>query len=99
MAENQKREITKEELQNNLQAAINQLRVLDQRNKEMANENQIYKMTDFYQRAGWLWTILKEGESVKLPEEFINRKRDEFVEMFTLIMPEEGGTDLDVDKN
>ncbi|MBQ9254856.1 MAG: hypothetical protein IJ180_11345 [Bacteroidales bacterium] len=83
--ENQvKTEMNAEELQNNLQAAINQLRVLSQQNQALSKENEVYHMSDFYQRANWFWTIMKEGENVKLPTEFIENIRNLFVEMFTL---------------
>lgn len=93
MAENQKKELTVEELKNNLQAAINQLRVLDQRNKDLTNQNQAYQMTDYYQRASWLWTIIKEGKDVGLPEEFIDKTRKDFVDMFTVVESEENDND------
>lgn len=61
MAENTERKaVNEQDLRNNLQAALNQIRVLTQKNQELGMETQSYRISDFYQRIGWLWTFIKE---------------------------------------
>lgn len=49
-----------------------------------------YQMQDFYKRLEWLWTVISCDNPGLFPQDFIDAKRDEFMEMMTPAEPEVG---------
>ncbi|MBR1376330.1 MAG: hypothetical protein IJ565_00745 [Bacilli bacterium] len=80
----EKKELTQEEeLKGRLVQAFNQLKVLTDKNYELNQQNTMLKVSDFYQRANFLWTFIKEGKDL-FPSEFIDKCVNDIIDMFTI---------------
>lgn len=88
MAENtEKKAVNEQELRNNLQAALNQIRVLTQKNQELSMETQGYRISDFYQRIGWLWTFLKEDIQNSESETWVSFRKKCMEDLDKMLFP------------